>query len=450
MRSRGIRSACAALMLAAVPARAEFPGRAVYQTVEVGPGVYAFISPETSGPIPSGNVLAVIGDDGVLVVDSGRFPALARRMVAEIRRKTDRPVRYLVHTHWHLDHIAADASSATPFPEMAVVATGFTRRKMVEKQIPYLKDLAETDAGYVQYLESAVAKGTRRDGSPMSEDLKRYLASQVARPEARAAGARRGPRRRAGPDLRARARIFLGAREVRVLFLGRATPRATPSSSSRTRGSSRRGSPRQPRPVRLRLPSGGLDPDARGAHGDRRRRRSFPATAPSSATGATRRSCGAARGGRRQVGEQVRGARRSSRRRSAWTSSSQRKASPATASTGAPRSTISSCAPRSTAPTRRRKGRWPRSSPGGASFEQLRQSPLDFARAASAAPRRRRRRRGPRGRRAAGSAPRERPRGASTSGVPSPTRTATGSAATLRTAGSSDWTAIATTARRSP
>ena len=82
----------------------------------MGTGVYACVPPETNGPIPSWNVTAVIGDDGVLVVDSGRFPTLARRIVAEIRRKTDRPVRYLVHTQWHLDHIAADSVFREAFP----------------------------------------------------------------------------------------------------------------------------------------------------------------------------------------------------------------------------------------------------------------------------------------------------------------------------------------------
>jgi cyclase len=210
----------AALALGATTARGEFPGARAYQTVEVGPGVYAFVSPETNGPIPSGNVVAVIGDDGVLVVDSGRFPTLARRMVAEIRRKTDKPVRYLVHTHWHLDHIAADGVFREAFPEMTVVATAFTRRKMVEKQVPYLAELVKTDAGYVQYLEQALAGGTRSDGSPMPEDLKRYLAGQVRDVElesAELAGARVvAP----GLTFEKEVRVHLGAREVRVLFLG--------------------------------------------------------------------------------------------------------------------------------------------------------------------------------------------------------------------------------------
>ena len=67
-----------------------FPAGKLYRTVTVAHGIYAFISPESNSPIVSGNVVAIAGDDGVLVVDSGRFTALARRMAAEIRRKTGR------------------------------------------------------------------------------------------------------------------------------------------------------------------------------------------------------------------------------------------------------------------------------------------------------------------------------------------------------------------------
>jgi len=207
--------------LANAAARAEFPGERAYQTVEVGPGVYAFVSPETNGPIPSGNVVAVIGDDGVLVVDSGRFPTLARRMVAEIRKKTDRPVRYLVHTHWHLDHIAADGVFREAFPQMTFVSTTFTRRKMVEKQVPYLANLVKTDEGYVQYLEERLASRKRRDGSPMPDDLKRYLAGQVRDVKLEAAELAGAPLVEPGLTFDHEMRVYLGKREVRILFLGK-------------------------------------------------------------------------------------------------------------------------------------------------------------------------------------------------------------------------------------
>jgi len=200
---------------------AEFPAERMFGTVEVGPGVYAFLSPETNGPIPSGNVVAVVGDDGVLVVDSGRFPSLARRMVAEIRRRTDRPVRFLVHTHWHLDHIAADAVFREAFPEMIVVSTAFTRKKIVEKQIPYLAGLEKTDASYLEYLDATLARGTDRGGAPLSEERRRFLEGQA--PDVRLEREELSGASLVVPTLtfEKELRIHLGAREVRVAFLGR-------------------------------------------------------------------------------------------------------------------------------------------------------------------------------------------------------------------------------------
>ncbi|MDE2370665.1 MAG: MBL fold metallo-hydrolase [Burkholderiales bacterium] len=47
----------------------------------------------------------VVTDGGVLVVDALGSPALARELLAEIRRVTDQPLRYVVVTHYHADHI---------------------------------------------------------------------------------------------------------------------------------------------------------------------------------------------------------------------------------------------------------------------------------------------------------------------------------------------------------
>jgi glyoxylase-like metal-dependent hydrolase (beta-lactamase superfamily II) len=157
-----------------------FPAGKLYRTLPVADGIYAFVSPESNSPIVSGNVVAIAGDEGVLVVDSGRFPALARRMAAEIRRKTGKRVRYLVHTHWHLDHITGDAEFRAAFPGMTFLATNFTRRKILEKQRPYLRDLAKTDARYVDYLRQAIARGTRREGTPLTGPEKSYLRRETA------------------------------------------------------------------------------------------------------------------------------------------------------------------------------------------------------------------------------------------------------------------------------
>jgi glyoxylase-like metal-dependent hydrolase (beta-lactamase superfamily II) len=62
---------------------------------ELAPGVVAF----TAEGDP--NVGAVIGEDAVLAVDARATPALAREWLEELRRLTDKPVLYLVLTHYH-------------------------------------------------------------------------------------------------------------------------------------------------------------------------------------------------------------------------------------------------------------------------------------------------------------------------------------------------------------
>lgn len=214
--------ACAAaLATAGRPLAAELPPERAYTLTRVGDRVWAFVSPETTGPIPSGNVLAVIGDDSVLVVDSGRFPTLARRMIADIRSKTDRPVRWIVHTHWHLDHIVGDGEFRKAFPRATFVGTDFTRRKMVEKQIPYVRDIEKTDQGYIEYLDGLVAKGKRDDGTDLPPDTIQYLKGQAAdiRLElSEVPGAEIVP-----PDVtfERELTIHLGGRDARVMFLGK-------------------------------------------------------------------------------------------------------------------------------------------------------------------------------------------------------------------------------------
>jgi len=54
--------------------------------------------------LEGGNVAFLVTDEGVLVVDSGTSPEAGRLIMAEIAKKTDKPVKYLVLTHYHGDH----------------------------------------------------------------------------------------------------------------------------------------------------------------------------------------------------------------------------------------------------------------------------------------------------------------------------------------------------------
>jgi cyclase len=104
------------LALAAVAAHAQVQARpdaspadppAPFVLKQIGPGVYAAID----GPQGSSgsNAGFVVGDDGVLVVDSFFNPDATKALVAGIHKITPKPIRYVVNTHYHIDHVGGDA-----------------------------------------------------------------------------------------------------------------------------------------------------------------------------------------------------------------------------------------------------------------------------------------------------------------------------------------------------
>jgi cyclase len=209
----------AAVVAAADPAR---PGpHQSYETHELGPGVLAFVAPEGRTGTVQGNTLAVIGRDAVLVVDTGQFAELATRMIADIRKRTDKPVRYVVNTHWHGDHLLGNAAFVDAFPGVSIVNHLETRRLSDKSYEGFAAKAAKEFPQYVTDMRAAVARGTRRTGAPLSAQDKEYYTRQADEIEAflRQLPAMRYVRADAMFDRELR--VDLGGREVRILHLGR-------------------------------------------------------------------------------------------------------------------------------------------------------------------------------------------------------------------------------------
>jgi glyoxylase-like metal-dependent hydrolase (beta-lactamase superfamily II) len=69
--------------------------------------VLQFMGPAGAAGNAGGNVGAFIGTDGIAIVDCG-FAPLAPKLAAALAAISDKPLKYVLNTHWHGDHSGAD------------------------------------------------------------------------------------------------------------------------------------------------------------------------------------------------------------------------------------------------------------------------------------------------------------------------------------------------------
>ncbi len=82
---------------------------------KIAEGIYSYIDAKNPAPSSSfgANAGIIVGRDGIVVVDTLISSKEAQRFIKDIRAVTDKPIRYVVNTHEHLDHSLGNAEFAS-------------------------------------------------------------------------------------------------------------------------------------------------------------------------------------------------------------------------------------------------------------------------------------------------------------------------------------------------
>ena len=150
-----------------------------FKVEKLADGVYGLIRQDPPGWMVVSNCVFIINDDDVVVVDTGGSNSLAKQMIAELRKLTDKPVRYVINTHWHDDHILGNAAYREAFPLAEFVAHAATFDYLPTKGVAARKSMEEGAPGFSKFLQDHLDKKESLAGGPMGNDERAAYESDV-------------------------------------------------------------------------------------------------------------------------------------------------------------------------------------------------------------------------------------------------------------------------------
>lgn len=189
---------------------------------KVAEGIYLFTTTPYGDVGLSGNSVAIVSDDGVLVFDSNGTPETAATVLAEIRKLTDKPVRYLVNSHWHWDHWGGNQTYLAAFPLLQIITHEKTRELMLNVEPRWNeKGLKEDLPQFLDGFEKQIAAAKAKNAPP-----ERIQAAEERLAADRNFLAQKQSLHKAYPNVTFSdsMTIMLGGREIQVLHAQAITP----------------------------------------------------------------------------------------------------------------------------------------------------------------------------------------------------------------------------------
>jgi cyclase len=157
-----------------------------------------------------------LNDSDVLVTDSEGSPASARSLLEGVKSITDKPVKYLVDTHFHIDHAYGNAGLP---PTVQIIGSEFSRRMLLGPEARQ----GVTFRNFTDPLPARIENLRKQAAAETDAPKKAALEQQAAAAEAtRAVYSGDFPLQPPNITVNSAMSIWSGAKEFRIMWLGRA------------------------------------------------------------------------------------------------------------------------------------------------------------------------------------------------------------------------------------
>lgn len=206
-----------AALVTGLLAAAPVDGQTDRSVTKLAEGVYEIQHKDALDGFASGNTTVIIGERQVLVVDSCFLPSAAREDIAQIRQWTDKPVAFVLNTHFHNDHNLGNRAYMDAFPSLTIIAHVETKKDMDM----FGPGSASRAGRGVAALKQMLDTGKTRDGQTLTPEETNEVKSAIAHRTPVMDELNKVKFQSATLTFDHDFTVDLGNREVQIKFLGR-------------------------------------------------------------------------------------------------------------------------------------------------------------------------------------------------------------------------------------
>ena len=151
-----------------------------FEIQKLSEGVYAAIRKQPPLFSFDPNNVFIINDDDVIVVDANASLAVTKELLAALRKLTGKPVKYVINTHWHDDHIVGNQVWREAFPGVEFIGHASALKDRPTTGAANRRGMLEGGKAYAARLRGLVEQNKSLAGAPITEEERVNYLGDVA------------------------------------------------------------------------------------------------------------------------------------------------------------------------------------------------------------------------------------------------------------------------------